>query len=107
MKIIWILVNCNSIKEARVLGNKILDKRLAACFDIFDRNITSYFWPPNSNKKETAKGALLIIETIEKKYKKIQSFIKKIHSDKLPFIGYLEIKGTDVKYKNWLKGEIK
>jgi uncharacterized protein involved in tolerance to divalent cations len=101
------LVNCNSINEARKIGNKILDQRFAACFDVFERNLTSYFWPPKSGKKEIGKGALLIFETTLSKYKKIKSEVGKIHSDKLPLIGYTEIKGTDIKYQKWLKGEIK
>ncbi len=107
MKPIWALVNCNSIKEAHEIGDKVLDKRLGSCFDIFERSLTTYFWPPRSGKKETAAGALLIIETIDKQYKKLQSFVKSIHSDKLPFIGYIEIKGTESAYNNWVEEELK
>jgi len=105
--VIWVLVNCNSINEARKIGNKVLEKRLAACFDVLSRNFTSYFWPPKSNKKEKGKGALLILETTLNKYKKIKSEVEKIHSDKLPFIGHVEIKGTDIKYQKWLKEEVR
>lgn len=104
---IWILVNCNSIRQAHEIGDKVLGKRLGTCFDIFERNLTTYFWPPKSGKKETATGALLIIETMEKKYKKIHSFVKNIHSDELPFIGYIGIKGTEDAYNDWMKGELK
>lgn len=106
MNPIWVLVNCNSIRQAQGIGDKVLDKRFGSCFDIFERNLTKYFWPPKSGKKETAKGALLIIETMEKKYKKLHSFVKSIHSDKLPFIGYIEIKGTEIAYNDWMKEEI-
>jgi len=107
MKVIWVLINCNSQNEAKKIGYKVLDLRLASCFDIFERKLTTYFWPPLTGKKETVKGALLILETTLNKYKKIKSQVEKIHSDKLPFIGYIEIKGTDIKYQKWLKGEIK
>lgn len=107
MKTIWVLVNCNSIKEAHEIGDKVLDKRLGSCFDIFERNLTTYFWPPKSGKKETATGALLVIETVENKYNKIQSYVKSIHGDELPFIGYIEIKGTEEAYSNWIEGELK
>ncbi len=104
---IWVLVNCNSIKEAHKIGDKVLGKRLGSCFDIFERNLTTYFWPPRSGKLEEAKGSLLIIETLEEKYLSIKKEIEKLHSDKLPFIGYITIQGTDQKYQDWIKEELR
>jgi len=105
-KVIWVLVNCNSIKESKFIGEKILNKRLASCFDIIPRYLASYFWPPKSGKIESSKGATLILETFNNKYINITKRIKKIHSDKIPFIGFVEIKGIDKNYIKWMKGEI-
>ncbi len=104
---IWVLVNCNSSEEAKNIGKAMLGKRLGVCFDIIPRELTIYFWPPKSGKLEEAKGSLLIIETLEKKYLSIKKNIEKLHSDKLPFIGYITIQGTDQKYKDWIKEELK
>jgi len=106
-KVIWILVNCNSLKEARLIGKEILKKRLASCFDIIPRLLASYYWPPESGKIETSKGATLILETFKNKYNSAVKEIKKLHSDKLPFIGFIEIKGISKDYINWMKGELK
>lgn len=105
-QIIWILVNCNSVKEAKSIGEKILNKRLISCFDIIPRYLAAYYWPPKSGKIETSKGATLILETIKGRYGEIVKEVQKLHSDKLPFIGYLEIKGLSKDYINWIKGEI-
>ena len=106
-KVIWILVNCNSFKEAENIGRKILKKRLASCFDIIPRYAAFYFWPPKSGKIEKSKGGTLVLETFKKKYNLIAKEIKKTHSDKLPFIGFIEIKGIVKDYINWMEGEIK
>jgi len=106
-QIIWILVNCNSIKEAKRIGKEILKKRLSSCFDIIPRKVASYYWPPKSGKIETTKGATLILETFDEKYNLIKKEVKKLHSDKLPFIGFVEIKGLDEEYINWIRGELK
>lgn len=53
------------------------------------------------------KGATLILETFQEKYKAIAREVKKLHSDKLPFIGYIEIKGVAKEYVDWIKGELK
>ena len=107
MKIIWVLVNCNTESEANKIGRKVLEQRLIACFDIFPRSKTVYFWPPKSNKTATAKGAWLALETLPKYFKKIEKIIKKLHSDKLPFIGSIEIDNVHPDFLDWIKGELK
>lgn len=104
---IWILINCNSTKEAEFIGNKILKKRFASCFDIIPRHLAVYWWPPKSGKIETSKGATLILETFKEKYNSVVKEAKKLHSDKLPFVGFIEIKGVEKAYINWVKGEIR
>ncbi|MEK9179260.1 MAG: divalent cation tolerance protein CutA [Patescibacteria group bacterium] len=107
MKAIWILVNCNSSKEAKKIGLKILKARFAACFDIFPRTATMYFWPPKTGKIEQGKGVLLILETLPKYFKPVEKLVKKLHSDKLPFIGSIEINNLHPDFIEWLKGELK
>ncbi len=100
-------MNCNSIKEAEKIGKAILNKRLVSCFDIIPRHAAFYFWPPKSGKIETSKGAILVLETFKEKYNFIAKEVKENHGDKLPFIGFIEIKGVSDDYINWMKGEIK
>lgn len=104
---VWVIINCNSTKEATSIGNEILKERLASCFDVFNRHSASFFWPPKSGKIETAKGAMLILETLENNYDSIILKVKKLHSDKLPFIGYLKMEGVTKEYLNWMEGELK
>jgi len=107
MKIVWILVNCNSAKEAVAIGKNLLKLRLLACFDVFPRLATYYFWPPKKNKIEAGKGCLLIMETVRKNFKQIEKLVKKLHSDKLPFIGSLEIGNINPNYAKWLQSELR
>jgi uncharacterized protein involved in tolerance to divalent cations len=103
---IWVLINCNSKKEAEEIGRKILKKRYCSCFDIIPRYLAMYYWPPKSGRLEKSKGATLILETFKEKYNLIKKEIKKIHSDRMPFIGYIEIKGLDKDYIGWIKNEL-
>lgn len=105
-KITWVLVNCNSNKEAEKIGQKVLKERLVSCFDIFPRFKTAYFWPPKSREIKTAKGAILILETLKQKFGIIEKTTRKLHSDKLPFIGVIEIE-VSPDYFDWIKTEIK
>lgn len=105
-KILWVLVNCNTVKEANFIGKSALKKRLTSCFDIFPRLATYYFWPPKSGKIENAKGCLLVMETLQTHFKKLEKIVKKIHSDKLPFIGSIDIGNVSPDYYKWVKGEL-
>jgi len=106
-KAIWILVNCNSKKEAEKIGYHILKLRLASCFDIVPRFLAAYYWPPQSGKIERQRGATLILETFPDKYSQITRKVKKMHSDRLPFIGFIQIEGIDRNYLQWMKNELK
>lgn len=106
MKIIWVLVNCSTTREADKIGKESLRQRLTSCFDIFPRLVTRYFWPPKSGRIETTKGCLLVMETIPKHFKKLDKLTRKIHSDRLPFIGTIEISHIHKDYINWLRGEL-
>ncbi len=105
-EIIWVTVNANSSKEAEKIGRAVLKLRLCACFSIMPRIKSVYFWPPKSKKLETSKGPLLIMETLPKHYKKINQVVKKLHSDKVPFIGQWEMENVEPNFYKWLKGEI-
>jgi uncharacterized protein involved in tolerance to divalent cations len=103
--IIWILINCNNLKEADKIGKSLLKKRLISCFDIFSRLKTSYFWPPKTGKIKSGKGAMLITETLSKNFSRVYKVTKLIHSDKLPFIGAIKVSVSD-EYYDWVKSEI-
>ena len=105
-KVIWVLVNCNSLKEAKSIGRVCLKARLASCFDVFKREQTMYFWPPKTGKIEQAKGALLILETMSVQLPKLRRLVRKLHSDKLSFIGHLNIQ-VETAFARWVKGELK
>lgn len=106
MKIIWVLVSCSNVKEADNIGRGILEERFASCFDIFSRYKTQYFWPPKTNRIETGRGCILILETLPKYFRKIEKLVKEMHGDELPFIASMEI-SVRSDYVNWMKGELK
>lgn len=106
-EIIWVVVNTNSTKEADKIGRAVLKNRLCACYGIIPRIKSVYFWPPKSNKLQTSRGPLLTLETLPKHYLKITKLVKKLHSDKIPFIGQWEMENVEKNFYNWLKAELK
>ena len=106
MKTRWIVINCNSLKEADRIGKSVLRQRLCACYDILPRLKTAYFWPPKSSKIETGKGAQLVVVTISKLDSKVRSVVARLHSDTLPSINGLTVE-VSAEYARWVNGEVK
>lgn len=105
-KVVWILINCGSLKEANVIGSTLLKKRLCSCFDIFRREKTAYFWPPRKGTVESGKGALLILETLSSVRGAAIKEVVRLHKDTLPFIGYIAMDVLPA-YYIWVKNELK
>jgi uncharacterized protein involved in tolerance to divalent cations len=106
MVITWVLVNCNSIAEAKKIGRAVLKKRLVSCYDVWPRAAAEFYWPPRKNKIERAKGATLILVTLKPFTKKVVALAEQLHSDQLPFIGSIKIEDVNPKYVRWVKGEL-
>ncbi len=100
------MINCNTLSEAKRLGRLCLRNRLAACFSIFKRQETMYYWPPLAGRLIKGGGVLLILETIPARRRQISTLIKKYHTDKLPFIGMINLE-VESAFATWLKKEIK
>jgi periplasmic divalent cation tolerance protein len=107
MKIFWVIVSGNNLKEANKISQVILKKRLAACAEIYPRTGAWFFWPPQKNRIDFAKGCLLTLITLPGYYQSLERAVKKIHSDKVPLIAGLEFKKLNKQYQNWLKIELR
>lgn len=106
-KVIWAIVVCSSNNEAENIGRFILKKRLCSCYDIIPRKLARYFWPPKKNTIEESKGCLLLLETFKEKYNTLSEKVKKLHSDKEPFIAFIPLQGISTSYLAWMQGEIR
>lgn len=104
--VFWVLVNCNSANEAVRIGDAVLAARHAACFDVFPRTLTRYFWPPRSGERAEGAGALLVLETIETHIEAVKAVVRRHHSDQLPFIGALRMERVDQAFRQWVADEL-
>lgn len=101
------LTTCNSLKEARRIGDAALAARRAACYDVFPRLLTRYFWPPRRRRIAEGKGALLVLETLKEQFAPLAALIRARHSDRLPFIGALRMERVSEAYLTWMVGELR
>ncbi len=95
---VLIYTTCQNTEEAKKLGRLIIEKKLAACVNIYPIE-SIYSWKGALKEdKETA----LLIKTIEVKLQGIEDLIQSNHSYSVPCIAVIDVKRINRAYKEWL-----
>ncbi len=99
---IFVYIVCKNKNEAKKIGLKLIEKKLAGCCNVFP--IESIYWWQKKIVK--AKEVVLIVKTLKKNFKKVEKEVKKLHSYTVPCILEIPIRRENVDYLKWLKKEI-
>ncbi|WP_202319971.1 divalent-cation tolerance protein CutA [Archaeoglobus neptunius] len=94
----FIYITASSKEEAEGIARDLLEKRLAACVNIFP--IKSYFWW--EGKIEGALEWALIVKTRSEKFAEIRDEVKKIHSYSVPCICAIPIERGLKEFLEWI-----
>ncbi|HJN62297.1 MAG TPA: divalent-cation tolerance protein CutA [Candidatus Parcubacteria bacterium] len=85
-------------KEAKDIGEKLVEKKLAGCVNIFPID-SIYSW---KGKIQKDKEFTMVIKTKKGNFKKIEKFILKNHSYTAPCIVEIPIGKVTKNYLKWL-----
>ncbi len=99
---IFIYTTCESLEEAEILGELIINNKIAACVD---------FWPVSSRYNwngvmKRVSQAMLVVTTFESKLEDVNEIISKNHSYSVPLIAGVDIRRMNSSYKEWMTEEI-
>lgn len=103
----FLLIFCtcpNDNKTAKILSNKIINKKLAACVNKIKDINSIYFW---ENKINEDKEELLLIKTTSKNFEQLKELILKEHPYDCPEIIAIPIIYGSKTYLNWLEKNCK
>ena len=100
---ILIYITCPNKKEAKKIGQALVEKRLAGCVNIFPIEAI-YWW---EGKITEDKEFVLIVKTFEKNFSKIEKLVRKLHSYEIPCIISIPVERVNNSYLGWIRGEIK
>ncbi|MEK7165822.1 MAG: divalent-cation tolerance protein CutA [Patescibacteria group bacterium] len=100
MKIIYSTLN--NVEEARKIGRKLLEMKLANCVNFFP--ITCMYNYKNEITEEPE--VVLIVKTQDGYYEKVKKVIKE-HVNYDNFIGQLAVEKINVDFSNWLNDIVK
>lgn len=96
---IIVYTTCKDDREASVIVDILLSKRLIACAKKMP--VSSVFWW--NEKKDKADEILLLLETIEEKFDEIEKIINGHHSYETPLIFAIPVLKTTDKVNQWLR----
>ena len=99
---VFIYTTCKGMDEAKVLGELIISKKIAACVD---------FWPVSScyNWKgalQHVTQAMLLVTTFETKLEEVNQIISENHTYSTPLIAGVDVRRINHPYKEWMMEEI-
>lgn len=97
-----IYITAGDMAQAKEIGKKLVEERLAACANIFP--ITSiYRWKDNI---EESNEFALILKTRTSKVKEIEKRVNEIHSYEVPCVVSFRIDDGSAKYLEWIRESV-
>ncbi len=100
---VLVYTTCKNTEEAVKLGKFILDRKLASCVNLWPIQSMYYEKDVLQNHLETA----MFIKTLESHLAEIEELIEQNHSYAIPFIGAIEVRRFNRKYREWMGTAIK
>ena len=101
MRIIY--VTTKNVAEAKRISQQLLEKKLAACINMFP--IESMYWEDGEIQENTE--FVILVKTSDGNFEKVEKEIIKLHSYYTSAIFSWKIDKINKKYDSWLKGQIK
>ncbi len=98
MNPIIVQTTCSSKQEAKIIAKALIEKKLAACVQMYE--IESFYnW---ENKLCNDFETLLNIKTIKENFEKVKSKIKELHSYYVPEIIQIDITNANEEYLRFM-----
>ncbi len=98
MNPIIVQTTCSSKQEAKIIAKALIEKKLAACVQMYE--IESFYnW---ENKLCNDFETLLNIKTIKENFEKVKSKIKELHSYDVPEIIQIDITNANEEYLRFM-----
>jgi len=99
-KEIIVLITTPSLKEARAIGRKLVEEKLAACANIIPRVASLFSW---QGKICRARESLMILKTRQSCFNRLEKRVKTLHSYSVPEIIALPIIRGSKDYLRWIR----
>ncbi len=100
--IMVVITTCGKEEDAKILAQKLIEKRLAACAQVYGP-ITSYYWWEGNLEEDTEWQVKFKI--LKEKYEDAEKFIRQNHPYELPQIIAIPVEKSLKEYSLWVAKE--
>ncbi|MCX6180742.1 MAG: divalent-cation tolerance protein CutA [Bacteroidetes bacterium] len=100
---IMVYIVCSSDAEANNIGKLLVEKRLAACVNIFPAMQSMYWW---EGKIQTSKEVSLFAKTTSLKFEEIKNTVLEVHSYDCPCVIAIPVSAGEENYLKWIGREV-
>ena len=97
-----VYITCKDREEARLVGRRLVESRLAACANIIDGMTSLYWWEGRITEDSET---VLIAKTRAELVEALISSVKSCHSYEVPCVVALPILAGNPDYLQWLAEE--
>jgi periplasmic divalent cation tolerance protein len=98
-----VYITTSSEEESAIIGQKLVEERLAACANIV-KEIKSFYWWQESLEEDHE--SVLMVKTLTKNVEPIIKRVKELHSYENPCVVAFPIIGGSREYLEWLESEL-
>jgi periplasmic divalent cation tolerance protein len=99
---VFVYMTAGGVEEARTIGRRLVEARLAACANILPGMESVYRW---QGRIETAQETVLIAKTRTVLVDQLTALVRELHSYDCPCVVVLPIAGGNPAYLRWLGDE--
>jgi periplasmic divalent cation tolerance protein len=98
-----VYMTAGSLEEARRIGGKLVEDRLAACVNILDAMHSIYRW---EGECQEAREVVMIAKTTRARLSALIETVKAVHSYDCPCIVSFDIAGGNPDFLAWIGAEV-
>jgi len=103
-KIRIVNVTTDSMENAWIISNTLVNEKLAACCSVVQNVLSFFYW---NDKVQERDEYLIVIKTIDEKLDKLEKKVLELASDDVPEIIAFPIDKVSNKYQQWLIDTLK
>jgi periplasmic divalent cation tolerance protein len=98
-RMVMVYTTCDTPEEARTIARELVNRRLAACANIFSGMVSVFEWDGAAQEgEETA----MFVKTRAGLVAVVTEEIKRLHSYDVPAVAVLEVSGGNTAFLNWV-----
>lgn len=99
----FVYITVPNLEDARELGRKLVDHRLAGCVNILPKMESLYHW---EGQVQHDVEAVLIAKSTEAALNELKEFVMNNHSYTVPCIASIKVDHLNDAYASWLSNHI-